>query len=74
MKIIFLAMPRIAIHITCKSMYTGMLLAFELYKAKRDDLLKRAAEHRLARASRRESSGLAPVLETLPAEGYPDRA
>ncbi len=71
MKIIFLAMPRTAIRITRKSMYIGMLLAFELYKARRDDLLRQAEKYRLGRNSRRDSSARVTVLETLPRESYP---
>ncbi len=74
MKIIFLAMPRTAIRITRKSMYTGLLLAFELYKAKRDDLISQAEKYRLGRDSRRDSSARAPVLETLPRKSYFNRA
>ena len=51
-------------------MYASMLFALELYKVRRDDLLRQAVEYRLGRASRRESSGHAPVLETLPREDY----
>ena len=66
-------MPGTAIRITCKSMYTGMILAFELYKARRDDLLRQAEKYRLGNDSRRDLSARAPVLETLPREGYLDR-
>jgi hypothetical protein len=40
-------------------MYASMLFALELYKARRDDLLRQAAEYRLG-----------TVLETLPREDY----
>jgi len=65
-------MPRTPIRLTYRSMYTGMLLAFELYKARRDDLLRQAEKYRLGRDSRRAAR--APVLETLPREGYLNRA
>ncbi len=74
MKIIFLAMPRNPIRITCKSMYTGMLLAFELYKAKRDDLISQAEKYRLSSESRSNSSAYAPVLKPRPAKATLSRA
>jgi hypothetical protein len=51
-------------------MYASMLFALELYKVRRDDLLRQAAEYRLGRCSRRESSGHTRVLETLNRGGY----
>jgi hypothetical protein len=50
-----------AIQLTVHIMYADLLFAFELHKARHNDMLRQAEEYRLGRRSRKAIANLTPA-------------